>query len=158
MKSTMDKHRFINVDAINILSNASPDTPARWGKMNLQQTVEHLADFFNVSASKLVFPIVTPAEQLPAYKAFLLSDKMFRENTKAPADIVSEEPQPERYADLKTAIDILKASLIAFEQHFSSDKTRTTAHPVFGELNYDEWILLHYKHVHHHLKQFGLIS
>jgi len=37
------------------------------------------------------------------------------------------------------------------------DKLKTTLHPVFGELNFEEWILLHYKHVTHHLKQFGLI-
>ncbi|TXH28993.1 MAG: DUF1569 domain-containing protein, partial [Cyclobacteriaceae bacterium] len=34
---------------------------------------------------------------------------------------------------------------------------KKTTHPVFGALNFDEWILLHYKHVTHHSRQFGLI-
>lgn len=29
--------------------------------------------------------------------------------------------------------------------------------PVLGDLNFEEWIMLHYKHVMHHAKQFGLI-
>ena len=30
-------------------------------------------------------------------------------------------------------------------------------HPVFGELNFEEWALLHYKHVTHPLRRFGLL-
>lgn len=154
----MDKHKFVTKDAIEILSKASPESPAVWGKMNLLQTVDHLTEFFNVSAGKIIFPIVTPTEQLPLYKAFLLSDKLFRQNTKAPESIIADEPRPAKHTDLKTAIDFLKESVTAFEEFFSTNKLKTIAHPVFGELNYDEWILLHYKHVHHHLKQFDLID
>lgn len=158
MNSIADKETFVKKDAAAILSNAPIDAKANWGKMNLLQTIDHLSEFFNVSAAKTVFPIVTPVEQLPLFKNFLLSDKMFRENTKAPANIIPEEPTPSKHNDLPSAIENLKEAIQNFENHFSSDKTKTTAHPVFGELNYEEWIQLHYKHLHHHLKQFGLIA
>jgi hypothetical protein len=30
--------------------------------------------------------------------------------------------------------------------------------PVFGPIGYEEWHRTHYKHMHHHLLQFGLIE
>lgn len=52
-------------------------------------------------------------------------------------------------ADLDTAVK-------EFINKFSNDEHLLVMHPVFGDLNFEEWILLHYKHVTHHLKQFGL--
>jgi hypothetical protein len=43
-----------------------------------------------------------------------------------------------------------------FFQYFSGDEEKKTLHPVFGELNFEEWVQLHHKHVKHHLKQFGV--
>lgn len=34
--------------------------------------------------------------------------------------------------------------------------TPAEQHPVFGDLNFEEWVLLNHKHVVHHLKQFGV--
>jgi hypothetical protein len=86
-----------------------------------------------------------------------MSDKEFRENTKAPASVISEEAQPLRYANMPEALVNLQQSIKAFEDYFKDDESKTTLHPVFGELNFEEWVLLHYKHVTHHLRQFGLI-
>jgi hypothetical protein len=129
----------------------------KWGKMNAQQTVEHLAAFFNVSAGKIKFDLVTPVEHLPKYKEFLLSDKEFRENTKAPASVIAEEALPLRYANMEEALEKLTEAITAFENYFKDDESKITLHPVFGELNFEEWVLLHYKHVSHHARQFGLL-
>lgn len=51
----------------------------------------------------------------------------------------------------------LERSIKAFEDHFKDDAGKKTSHPVFGELKFEEWVLLHYKHVMHHAKQFGLV-
>lgn len=128
----------------------------KWGKMNGQQMVEHVAAFFFVSAGRIKFDLVTPPEHLPKYKEFLLSDKEFRENTKAPTSVISEEAQPLRYVNMEEALDNLQQSITAFQDYFKDDKLKTTLHPVFGELNFEEWVLLHYKLVTHHLRQFGL--
>jgi hypothetical protein len=119
--------------------------------------VEHVAGFFAVSAGQIKFDLVTPTEHLPKYKEFLLSDKEFRENTKAPTSVISEEVQLMRYANMPEALASLRQSITAFEGYFKDDKLKTTLHPVFGELNFEEWVLLHYKHVTHHLRQFGLM-
>lgn len=153
----VEKLNFITKECVLLFNKLSADAMGKWGKMNAQQTVEHLAAFFHVSAGLIKFDLVTPVEHLPKYKAFLLSDKEFRENTKAPATVIGEEALPLQYATMEAALERLAASITAFENYFKDDELKTSLHPVFGELNFEEWVLLHYKHVMHHARQFGLV-
>lgn len=150
------KADFIKNKFIPLLRSLSFDAKGKWGKMNGQQMVEHVAGFFKVSTNKVHFPLVTPAEHLPKFKAFLLSDKEFRENTKAP--VLPEEPAPMHFVNMEDAVADLENEVKYFFDRFENEQGLITQHPVFGDLNFDEWILLHYKHVMHHLKQFGLLQ
>jgi hypothetical protein len=116
--------------------------------------VEHISGFFRISTDKLKFPLAIPQELLPKYRAFLLSEKEFRENTKAP--VLPEEPLPLRCATIEEAIIDLEKQVNNFFKYFEDDPERKTLHPAFGELNFEEWVQLHHKHVKHHLKQFGI--
>ena len=153
---TEEKRSFLKNDLISLLKKLHGDEKGKWGKMNAQQMTEHLAGFFKVSTNKIHFPLTTPPEHLPRYKEFLMSDKEFRENTKAP--VLPEEPLPLQYATMQEALDDLTKSVDDFFAFFKDDPSRTTLHPAFGELNFNEWVQLHHKHVTHHLKQFGLIK
>ena len=151
------KLNFIQHQFVLLLKDLPAITEGKWGKMNAQQMVEHVTGFFKVSSNKINFPLVSPSEHLPKLKAFLLSDIEFRENTKAPTSVIGEEPMPIRTNNMEEAIEALQQSIDEFIEYFKGDDYKTTLHPVFGELNFEEWILLHYKHVLHHAKQFGLI-
>ncbi len=150
------KLAFIKNDLLALLNALPEDAPASWGKMNAQQMLEHMAAIFDVSADKMKFELVTPEEHLPKYKEFILSDKQFRENTKAPISVIGEEPLPLQFATYAIALENVKQSVEYFEQYFSDDPEKKTLHPVFGPLNFEEWVLLHYKHVTHHLRQFDI--
>ena len=152
----VSKEDFIKQKMFSLLQELREDSPRLWGKMNARQMVEHTSEIFLVSAGQQFFRMITPEEQLPKYKEFLYSEKIFRENTKAPVTIIGEEPAIMRTASLTEAIGQLQHSVAAFIQHFEQNPATTTTHPVFGPLTYEEWILLHYKHVTHHLRQFGL--
>ena len=149
------KADFIRITFPLLVTKLDPDTQANWGKMNVQQMVEHVTGFFMVSTNQIQFPLVTPEEHLPKFKEFLLSDKQFRENTAAP--VLPSEPMPVREKDLATAIQKMSASIETFFDFFKEDPAQKTLHPVFGLLNFEEWILLHFKHVSHHARQFGLL-
>ena len=149
------KAAFIKNEFVPLLETLKGYEIKKWGKMNIQQMIEHVSAFFKVSTQKIHFPLTTPAEHLSKYKEFLMSEKEFRENTKAP--MLPEEPLPLHYNTLQEAIHELKNSINDFFTFFENDPSRTTLHPAFGELNFNEWIQLHHKHVTHHLKQFGLI-
>jgi len=108
-----------------------------------------------VSTNQLHFPLVTAVEHLPKYKEFLLSEKEFKENTKAP--VLPEEPMPLVNKSMEDAVADLEKQIQLFADKFSSGEIVTSQHPVFGDLNFEEWVLLHYKHLLHHAKQFGLM-
>ncbi len=151
------KHHFITRECIPLFKKVAANAVGKWGKMNGQQMVEHVTAFFYVSTEKIKFELVTPPEHLTRYKEFLLSDTQFRENTKAPVNVIGEDPLPLRCRGMQEAIENLSKSISSFETYFKDDLGKKTLHPVFGELNFEEWVLLHYKHVTHHLRQFELL-
>ena len=146
------KTNFLQNDFIPLLQKIDSTTSPLWGKMNAQQMIEHVSGFFKLSTDKLHIPLVTAPEHLPKYKEFLLSEKEFRENTKAP--VLPEDPLPVRRKDIHEARIELEKEVSDFFDFFRNDPEKKTLHPVFGDLNFSEWVLLHYKHVKHHLKQF----
>ena len=149
---------FLKNEYIPIIQNADNSAQPQWGKMNFQQMLEHVAAFFKVSTQKLKFDLVSPPEHMPKLKEFLMSDKQFRENTKAPASIIGEEPFPVHYASAEEDVAKLEKEVNHFFHFYETNPTAAAVHPVFGELNFEEWVRLHYKHVTHHLRQFGLMS
>ncbi|HPH22817.1 MAG TPA: DUF1569 domain-containing protein [Chitinophagaceae bacterium] len=151
------KLAFITHEFPALLQQANATTTAKWGKMNFQQMIEHVASFFTISSNGLQFPLVSPIEHLPKLKEFLMSEKEFRENTKAPEQVLPAEPLPLKFERVDLAIEELQKQINHFVLYFQQNEGAVTMHPVFGELNLEEWILLHYKHLLHHCKQFGLI-
>lgn len=145
---------FLTTGTFLALEKLTPDTPPKWGVMSAQEMTEHLIHFYKVSLGEILVELYTPEAHLPKYMEFLMSEKEFRENTKAPTELLGDEPLPLQYGSLSEAIQKLKETVAQFVEFF--DKEKKTLHPVFGNLNYEEWIRLHYKHVVHHLKQFGL--
>ena len=141
-----------------LLENLTEDAVPAWGKMNAQQMIEHLSHFFDVSTERRIYALVTPEEHLPKYREFLFSEKQFRENTKAPGNILGEEPLPVETAHISEAKNKLRESVDFFFEYFQTKPGHKSMHPAFGMLDIEEWILLHYKHVLHHLRQFGLVG
>ena len=150
-----EKIAFIKEGFVLKIKTLTPDSMALWGKMNAQQMVEHVTGFFKVSTNEIHFPLVTPEEHLPRYREFLFSDKQFRENTIAP--VLPEDPLPLTEPDLTTAINKLSGTIQQFFDFFDADTSVKTVHSVFGPLNFEEWVLLHHKHITHHARQFGLL-
>ncbi len=153
-----EKSSFLKEGMFDLLEKCSETQTSKWGKMNAWQMVEHLRDFFMVSTGDLHFDLAVPEEHLPKYREFLLSDKEFRENTKAPASVLGEEPLPERFSSFEEAKLSLQKAVNYFFDYFQKNQDEKTLHPAFGNLNFDDWVLLHYKHVRHHFRQFGLVD
>ena len=147
------KRIFLEKDFVPLMQEIDPAAKPRWGKMTAQQMVEHVSVFFKVSTGKIQFPLTTAIEHLPKFKEFLMSEKEFRENTKA--SVLPPEPLPLQYGAMQEALTVLEADVNDFFNYFKDDPEKTTLHPAFGDLNFAEWVQLHHKHVKHHMKQFG---
>jgi oxepin-CoA hydrolase/3-oxo-5,6-dehydrosuberyl-CoA semialdehyde dehydrogenase len=150
-----EKLQFIRETLIPLLSSLNPADKGLWGRMNAQQMVEHLSDFFRLSSGKIHMPVVSPEEHLPKLRAFLHSNKPFRENTKAP--VLPEDPLPVRCTSMNASLEELNNALAEFLAAFTANPQLNSTHPVFGVLNEADWVQLHHKHVGHHLRQFNLL-
>ena len=142
-------------DFIPLLSQLTPEQKGNWGLMNAQQMVEHFSDTTRMANGRLVIPLHTPAESLSKLRAYLLSQRPFKENTKNPT--LSDKPAECKHNNMKDAADELMAELNYFFEVFEKNPGLTTLNNVFGDLNFEENIHLLYKHALHHLKQFGII-
>ena len=149
-----DKEHFLKKSFVSLLQQIPSDTNPVWGKMSLQQMIEHFTDAVRTASGKLMTKkVFTKEEDLPKMRAFLVSDKPFRENT--PNPLMPEVPAPVRNASIATAMLELQAELDYFFDVFKANPKLHTTNPFFGELDYDMNLQLLHKHAVHHLKQFG---
>lgn len=153
---SIEKENFLRTKLVSHLQRLDPATPPRWGKMSVQQMIEHLGgDSFRVASGAIrMEKILTPPGQLPGMRSFMMSDKPFRENT--PNPLLGDSPAPVRYKTVQGAIGTLQQELIRFFDVFEKNPQLTTRNPFFGDLSFDENVQLLYKHALHHLRQFGV--
>jgi len=148
------KARFLKQELVPLLLRIPTDTERRWGKMNLQQMIEHMSEFVAMAYGKPPQELVTPEERLEKMQDFLKSEKDFKPNT--PNSLLPEEPRPTRQPSVRAAIDHLQEEINEFFTAFDSEKKKYVMNPFFGELDYGMSIQLLYKHAWHHLRQFGV--
>jgi hypothetical protein len=154
---SIEKENFLRTRLVSLLQQLDPGTPPRWGKMNVQQMIEHYAGdaVRNASGRLKIDTILTPSENLQRMREFLMSEKPFKENTKNP--LMAEEPARLRYKTVQAAIGALQQELIYFFEAFEKDTNLITRNPFFGDLNFEQNVQLLHKHALHHLRQFGVV-
>lgn len=150
------KLNFVKHDFFNLVESLGAAAKPAWGLMNVQQMVEHMSDSFRVANGKTVEKIATPLENIPKMKAFIMGDIPFKENTKNRR--LPETPLPTRNSTLKEALAELKKEITDFFIVFEKDPNKIIDNAIFGDLNYEEWVNLLYKHCIHHLKQFHVVN
>lgn len=149
-----EKENFLRTKLISYLQQLPAGVSPSWGKMNVQQMIEHMIDVMMVASGKIKLLVVTPPERLLKLREFMMTEKPFKENTKSP--VLGEEPTPPKKHTKEAAIGKLQEELIYFFEAFEKNPAMKTSNPVFGELDFEMNIQLLYKHALHHLRQFGI--
>lgn len=137
-----------------LLAELNADSKPLWGVMNAVEMVEHLAAGLRLSQRRDDFPIATPEEHLPKYKAFLMSDKPLPHHAVKPEGYAMVERTDVQ--TLERAIESLIHEIPKFLKDLESENYRSV-HRDFGVMNPEESLQMHYKHFQHHFRQFGLI-
>jgi hypothetical protein len=137
------------------IMHLNPESERRWGNMTLGHTLAHCT-----SGMQMAMGVINPKRaSFPANVMGLLikplvfgDDKPMRRNSPSSPELFSVHPtqcdfERER-AQLITAIDsfVTKGAACCSQQ----------PHPFFGPLKPQQWAILMYKHVDHHLRQFGV--
>jgi oxepin-CoA hydrolase/3-oxo-5,6-dehydrosuberyl-CoA semialdehyde dehydrogenase len=147
---------FIDWDLPEILIRLNSLTAEKipaWGRFTPQQMVEHLTNGLSLSMGHVTLPMEVSDEKALQSKAFLYTDKPFGKDIKV--GFVNSE-KPLGFEELELAVDAFTEGFMAFDEYYESNPEATHSHPNFGPLNHEEWLLLHRKHISHHLEQFGL--
>ena len=148
---------FVQADLcafLEILENLDEKKSASWGKMTPQRMIEHLSDCIYMSCGIGNHELLIPEEKIKGMQAFLISDKEMPQNIQVP---FAKENTPLRNTDIELALDEFTMAWVDFEEIYSEDSKKTALHPYYGNLNYEQWLLLHSKHFTHHFTQFGLV-
>lgn len=151
----MDKLNFIIKDVPELLIALEITQQPKWGKMNALQMADHLTESVQIANGKIPKKILLTAEQVEKARAFMLSEKPFRENT---VNIeMPEIPLPASSNTMEEATEKYRAEINNFVHVFSAAPDKTITNPFFGDLNFEQWTHLLHKHITHHLKQFSLL-
>lgn len=151
---------FIAADLETILAylnRLTPETQPQWGKMSAQRMVEHLTDSLRIATGKNPQQLEIPEDRIERMVAFLDSDKPMAHNISV-SFATPEMNDHLRNEELELAIDEFVEEWLEFEELFETEAARTSLHPFYGELNYEQWKRLSEKHHTHHFTQFGLIE
>jgi hypothetical protein len=154
---SLEKEDFLRTKFVGYLQRLDPSTTPHWGKMNVQQLIEHFSDdaLRNANGRLKFDTIMTPPENLGRMREFMMSEKPFKENTKNL--LMNEEPSPVKYKTVQAAIGALQEELIIFFEIYEKNPELVIRNPFFGDLNFEENVQLLYKHAMHHLRQFGVV-
>jgi hypothetical protein len=127
----------------------TPDGRPAWGEMNAAQMLAHLADPLKVAmGSKKVAP-KPGALSNPIVRTLIIYYLPWPKGAPtAPEFIHAHE---EHFGDNLTAF---RATLDEFVR--SGESADHKPHPAFGQLSGRAWGRLLYRHLDHHLRQFGI--
>jgi hypothetical protein len=149
------KNLFAATDAEDIqarIALLTPNSKPLWGRMSVAQALAHCSLGMQMATGELRPKRAFIGRILgPLIKAKVVGDDapMRRNSPTAKELLIADEP------DFATEQAHLSGLIERF--HAAGLKGCTThPHAFFGPLKPDEWAILTYKHVDHHLRQFGV--
>jgi hypothetical protein len=149
MKNIFD--RMHSEEIVNRIDNLQPNSQSKWGKMNVAQMLAHCSAFQNIAMG-----MDTPKRGLLGIfvgrfaKPMFYNDKPVAKNMSTiPTIIVADD------REFETEKEKLKQKVISFQKN-GPEKCTTHPHSFFGKLTSEQWGKGIYKHLDHHLRQFGV--
>lgn len=135
------------------LGNLTPETTAKWGKMNVGQMLCHVNDGFRMSIGELPVQDKSNVFMRTVVKFLILNVVPMPKGAPAAPEL-DQMKNGTPPADFERDRELVLASLDNLAALPGSHKW--ASHPAFGRLTREQWGKLGYKHIDHHLKQFGV--
>lgn len=150
MKSLFDAGAHAEI--LTRMELLTADSEGLWGKMKVGQMLHHCQFPLKIGLGR-TNPNNKPNLILKLmgklFRKSLYNDKPWRHNLPTAKGLkVTEEK------DFATEKGKLLALINDFHQE--KDKTEWDPHPVFGPFTPEQWGQMQYKHLDHHLRQFGV--
>ncbi|WP_299397481.1 DUF1569 domain-containing protein [uncultured Gelidibacter sp.] len=144
----------VHQEVLKRVDSLTENSTPKWGKMNVAQMVKHCQMPLLVATGKLELTEnvgVFKKLVLKLYKPVMYNDKPWPENTTTPKDFLVTENY--NFEDERV---LLIAAINEF--HNKALNMHWPKHPYFGNFSTDQWGKMQYKHLDHHLTQFGVLE
>lgn len=150
MKNIFDQN--VATEVLNRINKLTPSSQPLWGKMNVAQMLAHCNVTYELvyenkypkpnAVMKLILKLLV--------KNTVVSEKPYKKNLRtAPAFLITDEKD---FNEEKTRlINYITKTQQLGEAYFDGKESHS-----FGVLNKTEWNNMFYKHLDHHLGQFGV--
>ncbi|NND32192.1 MAG: DUF1569 domain-containing protein [Saprospiraceae bacterium] len=138
---------------IERINRLTPATTPQWGKMQVDQMLAHcnVAYEFVYESDKFEKPGAVKKFFIKLFaKNIVVGDKPYKKNTRTAPEFMIEGAR-DFEKEKKRLIDHVQKTQQLGENHFANRESHS-----FGPLTINEWNTLFYKHLDHHLTQFGV--
>lgn len=132
------------------LARLTPDARPAWGRMDAPQMVAHMADALRMTFGDLpTRPKRTPLLRAFPLKHLLIYVVPFPKGAPTAKELVARAPGD-------WAVE--GRDCRALVERFATERRDRAwpAHPAFGALTAEQWGIIAYRHMDHHLRQFGV--
>jgi hypothetical protein len=131
------KELIARVDSI------TADTKPRWGNFTSRAMLDHLARSAEMAAGeRVVAPKKLPIRFFPL-KQLIIYLLPFPKGAPTAPELLNDSPEP-----IEKSKETLRRIVSGFDP-------KPGAHPAFGKMSAHAWSVLVYRHMDHHLRQFG---
>jgi hypothetical protein len=138
-------------EIVRRFESLQPNTQRQWGKMSVAQMLEHNSRVLEVVTGKRPMKQALVGKLIGwIFKKRFLGEEPFSKNgPTGPELIVADEPD---FHKTKDHVRALLRDLNSMGENGCDGRI----HGFFGRLTGAEWGVIQYKHLDHHLRQFGV--
>ena len=137
-------------EVLTRIDGLKPSSPRQWGKMDVAQMLAHCSAALDMACGQLNLPRLFIGMVIgPFVKPIFTNEKPFSQNNPTDPKLVVADQR-----DFVREQEQLKLKVRQFHEGAETKCTRHP-HPFFGSLTPQQWSRGMYKHLDHHLRQFG---
>lgn len=149
MKSLFENESYFEI--IDRINSLTPQSERQWGKMEAAQMLAHCKEAFRVPLSNEKTPRMFIGILLSwMMKSKLYNDKPWGKNLPTAPNFIIKE-QRDFNIEKRELTDLITKFYSAGPENVGN-----FPHPFFGTLTKEQWGKSMYKHMDHHLQQFGV--
>lgn len=136
-------------EIIDRINNLTPQTNQLWGKMNVSQMLAHVQ-----MPIRIAYGTHQPKGSFllrligPLFKSKLWDKNPYKQGLPTDPTFVMTGQEKDFEEEKKALLEMVS--------NFSKETIVGEHHPVFGRLSKDNWSKATWKHLDHHLRQFGV--
>lgn len=138
-------------EVIQRIYTLSPESKAQWGKMNVSQMLAHCKEAFRVPLSEKKMPRIFAGLIFGwAIKSKLYDENPWKKNLPTSPNFLIKD-QREFTKEKEQLLSLVNKFYAA-----GPTGSGKFPHPFFGTFTSEQWGKAMFKHLDHHLKQFGV--